>query len=445
MRVPQKPPGMEAVRHDLFSSAQRLQRVITADIRATYNGRYCHWEKVRRLSPPKGLSVNDWWLGMKLARAKLLRDIPLRDAEGRPFRYAMPDEAWAMVHRIDKDACGSISIDERVTNPETRDRYIINSLIEEAITSSQLEGAATTTPVAKEMIRSGRQPRDEGERMILNNYRAMRAIRSFKDEQLTPKLVFQLHRMITEGTIAPEKAGRLRTDAEYRVVTDGEGNVLHCPPKNASELPRRLQAMCAFANAEDGNGFIHPVVRAVLLHLWLAYDHPFVDGNGRTARALFYWSMLHRGHWLCEYLSISSILKKAPAKYARAFLYTESDDNDATYFIMYQLDVAIRSIDALHAYLKKKTREIRQVETLLKVNVELNHRQLALVGHALRHSDARYTIKSHQRSHGVVYETARSDLLELAQKKLLAQKKHGRTYFFYAPDDLAERLSKLRR
>ncbi len=445
MRVPEKPPGMDALRHDLFSSPERLQKVLAADIRATFNGRYGHWEKVRRLSPPKGLPVKDWWLGMKLARARLWRDLPLRDASGHPFRFAMPDEAWAMVHRIDKDASGSISIDERVTNPETRDRYIIDSLIEEAITSSQLEGAATTTPVAKEMIRSGRQPRDEGERMILNNYRAMQAVRSLKDDQLSPKLVFRLHRMITEGTIDPEKAGRLRTEAEYRVVADGDGNVLHYPPKDASELPGRLEAMCKFANAEDGNGFIHPVVRAILLHLWLAHDHPFVDGNGRTARALFYWSMLHRGHWLCEYLSLSSILKKAPAKYARAFLYTESDDNDATYFIMYQLEVVIRSIASLHAYLKKKMQEISRVEALLRVNVELNHRQLALMGHAMRHADARYAIRSHQRSHGVVYETARSDLMGLAERKLLLQKKHGRTYYFYAPDDLAERLSKLRR
>jgi hypothetical protein len=42
--------------------------------------------------------------------------------------------------------------------------------------------------------------------------------------------------------------------------------------------------------------FIHPVMRAITLHFWLAYDHPFCDGNGRTARALFYWSMLKQGY-----------------------------------------------------------------------------------------------------------------------------------------------------
>ena len=56
-----------------------------------------------------------------------------------------------------------------MTNPETRDSYLVRSLLEESITSSQLEGAATTREIAKEMIRNGRQPRDRGERMIFNN------------------------------------------------------------------------------------------------------------------------------------------------------------------------------------------------------------------------------------------------------------------------------------
>ena len=58
--------------------------------------------------------------------------------------------------------------------------------------------------------------------------------------------------------------------------------------------------------------FIHPVMRAITLHFWLAYDHPFCDGNGRTARALFYWSMLKQGYWLFEFISISSVINQAP-------------------------------------------------------------------------------------------------------------------------------------
>lgn len=199
-----------------------------------------------------------------------------------------------------------------------------------------------------------------------------------------------------------------------------------------------MSAMCDFAN--DSRSFVYPVVRAIILHFWLGYDHPFVDGNGRTARALFYWSMLSQGYWLCECLSISSILKKAPAQYARAFLYTETDENDLTYFILHQLQVVVRAIKGLHGYLKRKAAEVAETEALFKGHHDFNHRQLALLSHALRHPGQRYTVKSHQGSHNVVYETARTDLLKLARMELLTSSKVGRTYLFSVPEDLPERL-----
>jgi Fic family protein len=165
-----------------------------------------------------------------------------------------------------------------------------------------------------------------------------------------------------------------------------------------------------------------------------------VDGNGRTARALFYWSMSVQGYWLAEYLSISRILKKAPTQYARSFLYSETDSNDLTYFLDYQLTVILRAIDELQEYLGEKVKQIRRVEALLKRSAQLNHRQLALLSNALRRPGARYTIKSHQRSHNVVYETARTDLLELADKELLTADKRRRAYEFVAPADLETRL-----
>ncbi len=138
--------------------------------------------------------------------------------------------------------------------------------------------------------------------------------------------MLELHRILTEGTLDdPTAAGRLqRPDEERIAVVDAtDGSLIHTPPP-ATELPARLQALCDFANQgeDESDSFIHPVVRAILLHFFLAYDHPFEDGNGRTARALFYWAMRTNGYWLAEYLSISRILREAPAQYSRAFLFT---------------------------------------------------------------------------------------------------------------------------
>jgi Fic family protein len=207
--------------------------------------------------------------------------------------------------------------------------------------------------------------------------------------------------------------------------------------------------MCDFANGKGRTGFIHPVVKAILLHFWLAYDHPFVDGNGRTARALFYWSMARDGYWLCEFLSISRIIKRAPAKYAKAFLYTETDDNDATYFILNQLRVIERAIEDLHQYLTNKAKDLAETRRMLdgsgRLRAVLNHRQVALVHHALRHPGHAYTVQSQRRFHNVSYQTARTDLLGLARLHLLEMSKSGRAFVFDAPPDLRDRLDKLAR
>src|SRR5262249_24290671 len=82
----------------------------------------------------------------------------------------------------------------------------------------------------------------------------------------------------------------------------------------------RLARLCAFANETSDATWMQPVLRSLAVHFMVGYDHYFEGGNGRTARALFYRSMLKRGYWLTEFLTISRILNKAPAQYARSYL-----------------------------------------------------------------------------------------------------------------------------
>jgi Fic family protein len=340
---------------------------------------------------------------------------------------------------------GRITLGEEVTKPSTRNRYLVNSLIEESITSSQLEGANTSGQVAKEMIKTGRLPRDKSERMILSNYHAMNFIREYTHEKMTPEFVCELHRLVTERTLDDSKmAGQVQLPGEERVkVFDGQsGAVLHIPPP-AEQLSERLEKLCEFANGQSIGAFLHPVIRAIIVHFWLAYDHPFLDGNGRTARALFYWSMLSQGYWLAEFLTISRILVRAPVKYARSFLYTETDERDMTYFIMYQLQVIMRAINDLEGYLQRKMAEVKQTERLFKRSVEFNHRQIALLSHALRHPDQAYTVKSHASSHNVVSATARTDLLDLTERRLLIKQKIGKAFYFFPAEGLAANLESI--
>jgi Fic family protein len=439
-RKPQAPPAIEAL---LQEAGGVIDVLALVDLMREQQGaaKYLHWDELRYRTPPDGLTTRQWWLVQKLSRRGT--PLPLRDTQGRPFTFCQPSLLLRGLHDIDMAAGGNVLAPEAVTNPQTRDRYLISTLMEEAITSSQMEGAATTRDVAKDMIRSGRPPRDRSERMILNNYRTMQRIRELREQPLTPELVLELHRIVTQDALDdPDAAGHLRAPGVEVVVDDLYGTVFHVPPP-AEQLPERMVRMCAFANGSTPEEFVHPVLRAITLHFWLAYDHPFADGNGRTARALFYWSMLHQKYWLFEFISISSIINKARGRYELSFLHTETDDNDLTYFLLAQVKVIQQAIASLHSFLERKALEISTLQRRLQGLEGVNHRQMALLRHALRHPGFRYTVGSHQASHGVSNQTARSDLQKLVALDLLLPMRQGRREVFSVPADLSQRLPAL--
>lgn len=447
MKMPVLPPDTNPI----LGALTEQQLTLVMDHSPTdQKGRYWHWDKFRHLTPSEGLSIEQSWLSTKLARRALYKKLPFYDVKGKPFVYALPNDVLRDLHWLERYTAGTIQTSEAITNTQTRNTYLVRSLVEEAIHSSQLEGASTTRDVAKEMLRQNREPNNTSERMIVNNYRAMQFIREVKGEPLTPSMVFELHRLVTDGTLDnPAAAGCFRTEQDDIHVVDAvTQDYLHTPPF-AEQLPQRLQSLCDFANraSDDISGdFLYPVVKAIVLHFMLAYDHPFCDGNGRTARALFYWAMANEGYWLLEYVSISEMIKKAPVQYGKAFLYTETDENDATYFLLHQLDVIRKAVDALRSYLDQKVQDINDAQEMLVSNPrlrgKLNFRQLALLRHALTHPRFSYVVQEHQQSHGVSYDVARKDLLMMADTfTLLDKTRRGKQYYFVAPVDLEQRIT----
>ena len=357
------------------------------------------------------------------------QELPFADKDGRPFSFSDSGDLYRRLREIDRDASGQIEVPfADGVHAGSGERYLISSLIEEAITSSQLEGAAATRRDAKELLTTGRSPRDKSEQMIVNNYHAMEFLRQHTKQALTREMLLELQSILAHNTLDADHVGRFRRPSDRIDVVARDGTVVHTPPQ-AHDIDDRIDRLLAFANANDDGGLVHPFVRAVVLHFMIGYDHPFVDGNGRTARGLFYWSMARSGYWLTEYLSISTIIRRAPAQYVRAYVFSETDDNDITYFLDYNLRVMVQAIQALHLYLARKTRELDGLSKVIRgsgLGTDLNHRQVALLGHILKHSDSTYTIGGHQRSHDVTYPTARADLIGLVDLGLLDARKQGR-------------------
>lgn len=398
-------------------------------------GRYLHWDQFRFKTPARTAhDLTEAWQRLKLIRFSRRAKIPLFQKTKRRFSLVDVDRMKVQLHRIDTQAGAVFSTGHDTLTKSSAERFLYRSILEEPFSSSVLEGAATTRAIARQMIEQNRAPRTRDERMVLNNYHAMRFIKENAANPLMPEMVLELHRIITADTLDnPGHSGRFRAPGDdINVVDDTTNEILHAPPP-ASELPERLAQFCTFANRPlESQPFIHPVVHGIILHFMLAYDHPFADGNGRAARALFYWAALRAGYWLFEYVSISAIIKEAPIKYGQAFLYVETDDGDLTYFIDHQMGVIERAIASLHKYLDRQHERAAAIRSLAAM--VLNERQAQVLRDALKSPSAEITIAAHQERTGVSYLTARKDLEELADKRMLIKSRAGARSMFRLSD-----------
>ncbi|MCX5796800.1 MAG: Fic family protein [Elusimicrobia bacterium] len=445
MKIPEEPPNFYSVfEKDPPTFFKAMARADVQTLLRKSASQYPYWDKLKYWPMPEGITPELLWTLREWSAQAERKKIPLVATSGNPFSYWLPNQAQEWLYQIDRNAPSQLSLEGNPPSAQERDRYIVSSLMEEAIASSQIEGAATTRRVAKEMLRTKRPPADKSERMILNNYRAIERLRVLKDSPLTLELLHELHAILTQGAIEePEAAGRLRRspqDDDISVIDDGaDPHILHMPPKG-SELPRRLERFLAFANDERQESFIHPVIKAILLHFWLAYDHPYVDGNGRAARAVFYWYLLRKGYWLFEFVSLSRMVLRAAGQYYRAFLYSERGEKDATYFIMFNLQAIHLAINEVQKHIAHKQAEMRQAAALLRGVRGLNGRQRELLLDALKKPGRTYTIYGHQQTQQVSYQTARNDLFGLADKQLLTVSRSGKTFEFVPSEKLPEML-----
>lgn len=441
MKIPENPPNIaEYILNHGEEFSKAWSRPDVQEFTRKMVRRYVYWTKMKYLPMPEGIKPELAWVLREYAAIGQMRTFPLKDTQGHSFRLWLTERANEYLHLIDRKSPMQIVSSAGSLTPQARDRYVVSSLMEEAIASSQIEGAATTRQAAKEMLRMKKAPVDKSQRMIFNNYRAIERIRELKQQEMSVNVLLELHKILTEGTLDAEDVGRIRIAPKDDdiVILDSDGTVLHRPPKPA-ELTGRLDAFIRFANDSDAKEFIHPVIKAILLHFWIGYDHPFVDGNGRTARAVFYWYMLRKGYDIFEYTSISRIVLKAYGQYKQAFLHSEMSGNDATYFIHYNLQAINAAIDEVHRHIERKKRELQESAALVKQLPGVNSRQRELLFDALRKPGKFYSIYEHQNTHQVSYQTARTDMLELQSQGYLSSMKDGRTSLF-APTEKLQRI-----
>lgn len=426
------PPNWQAILANTASIAQYFgDESLQALIRRA-NNECLHWAELRHKKMPPKVTPEIAWAFIKMARFSNREALPIRTESDVPFSIYASKEQQRILSYIDSYTSGVITSSEGLPDARQSERLVIDGLIEEAISSSQLEGASTTRKVAKAMIEQRRDPKTKDERMIYNNYHAMTQIEAWKNRDLDDSLLLDLHRVLSTDTMENSNdEGRFRVDSDDVVISDRlTGDVVHVPPPTRS-AKAQLKQLYSFINKED-ESYTHPFIKASVLHFSIGYIHPFVDGNGRVARALFYWFLIKKGYWMFKYIPISLQIKKrewSPGYY-RAYEYSETDDLDLTYFLHYKMKLAASAIEAFIKYLEKKQRHANALKQDLVASEEINQRQVEILAYMQNNPLLDIDISFYMARFRVVYQTARTDLLALADKRILKKIRIGRKFSF---------------
>lgn len=381
------------------------------------NDKYLYWDKVKYQRFADKYTAEDCWAAIKLSR---LSDFKILQFGNHKFKFSNTDYIQKILHDFDLNVGGTLG-SQKLIQSEDKDRYLISSIMEEAIASSQMEGAVTTRKKAKDMLRKNDKPQSKSEQMIVNNYKTIQHIVNIKHERLTPEKLSEIHKLISYKTLDAEQyEGCFRDSNDVYIVDHINSEVVHTPP-DYKEINTFVAEICDFFNNEEKyNFFIHPILKGIIIHFLIGYLHPFVDGNGRTARALFYWYMLSKEYWLTEYLSISRLIIKSKNQYEKAYLYTEHDENDLTYFITYNLKTMNLAYEALRQYIQRKI-EAKKYITKFQFIDGINERQSEILKLFYDEQSLVLNVKEVENRFRVSNQTARTDLFQLVEKGFLTK------------------------
>lgn len=417
----------------LFAKYTDNRAVIIKYVQEITYPEYLPWEKARFKEPPAPFSREEAWFLAREVRTALTAKTPIQAPTGEYFTWARLNYTDQYLNKFDLYMGGQFMINQARISPSEQQSFLTRGVIEEAIASSQLEGASVTRKIARDMIAENRHPRNTSEWMIFNNYQMMSKLTSvYKDVPLSTELLLDMHKILAADTMDKEDIGRFRTDKDPISVGNDIGTVTTYIPPKKKFLDKGLDDLIAFANDTDPENFVHPIIKAIMLHFWIGFLHPFCDGNGRIARALFYWLLLKNNYWLATYIPISTVIKRAPVRYSDAYVYSEQDNFDFTYFFDYHMKRIMTALDDFLHYVEKQREENTEIDKVLEAKGRLNERQKQIMHFLLADQHHKVSVTSHSALNGIAVNTARSDLEELRKLQLIFPLRSGKFVHYYA-------------
>lgn len=366
---------------------------------------YLHWHDLQQKQMPvQGINHKQWWQLLKAKRRARIQRLPFT-VNNDTFYWVLDDDLLKQLTEVERAL--SIYLPQKFLRRLSADNFIV-----ETVASVQLSNDAVNEQQAHGVLRTGRPIGGDMEKLLESHYYALS---EQLPEKLTPESVLSLQQQLMADDSV---SWRTQND-----LLKHEDQALYVAPP-VSEIQPALQQLCDFANQHNHQQYMPPLLKAIILHYLLAVIRPFHQGNGRLARALFYWQCLKAGYQFMEVVSLSKALLADKELYYQAFLLAQTDSNDITYFLMQQLGAIATAIgDTCH--------ELEQLSTITQQHpVELNPRQQHILAEMRQRPSHQYRLARYKKRMQITYETSRTDLMKLAKKGYAKKVKVGKAFVY---------------
>ncbi|WP_302398310.1 hypothetical protein [Eggerthella sinensis] len=392
------------------------------------------WEEFEQLEMPADLTRTQTWDILNALRRQTAIELPFRDGEGRCGWYYPTRSITADLDDIDK-RCHEGSWLDLATRSRNTVYFLVEAHVDEAIATLGEDGLAIGYEKAREVLLAEREPESPEERLLLNWQRATWDIEELVDEPCTPETILGVYDRISCG------AGEQTT----RSLRQGS----RLWKRKQIDRPAALTLVAKIIE-ENVNAFDeHPLLLAQgVRHLFMSVL-PLHAWNGIVC-SLMMKLLFRKTHR--PVLALVPIVK-ASREWERGALRPPAvmaSIEDAEVLIDGEVDYTIhidvttqlvrRKLDEVETELKRMLKRDEAFVRALRNDLNLNHRQRAVLQAALSNPEAVFRIESHQKTHRVAYATARADLYALVDLGFLGCVRAKRAFEFPVTPGLRQLL-----
>ena len=184
---------------------------------------------------------------------------------------------------------------------------------------------------------------------VINYLQALDSVSQYAKKKIDVKLFLRIHKTLTKGTLKQEKDCGVFRDRQVFVgkrIFDGTQlkEVVEYMPPDTKEVPGLVEEFLSWLNS-DGATKINPVILAGIVHYEIARIHPFIDGNGRTARLLASLVLYKSGFDHRRFFALDDYYDKDRSLYYVALKTAQQNKGDITKWLEYFTDGVLDSIN----------------------------------------------------------------------------------------------------